>query len=281
MTLTDANDKGLLPDAINDLLWNWFIENLIAPHTGETPQEVRGRLSAQGQSSFQFLIAVITDANDKGVFPDNLSNLLSGWFIDNLIAPHTGETSEQVRERLSGQAAITNPTIATLVYPPYMADPMNVNERGFKIAILDNLNSPEVQYRVTLSRDEGYVISSNWDTSRCRTFDGLQPGGYGFEVVARNLDGIETEPVRWMYAEEPEKPRDWDVQTRTGNDVPYVRARINEVATLYGLTERARLWMLSDIRVEGLRNEPGYGGYIALISSGSAWVHIQARLCMK
>ena len=44
--LADAHDRGLLPDNISDLLAEWFIENLIAPHTGETPQQVRNRLSA-------------------------------------------------------------------------------------------------------------------------------------------------------------------------------------------------------------------------------------------
>ena len=116
--LTDANDKGVLPDSISDLLSGWFIENLIAPHTGETVGEVEGRLSVEGQSPLDFLVAVLRDANDKGVLPDSISDLLSGWFIENLIAPHTGETPEQIRERLSAQptpAMTTTPTIVELV----------------------------------------------------------------------------------------------------------------------------------------------------------------------
>ncbi len=102
-TLNDASDKGLLSDNINDLLSDLFIENLIAPHTNETVEQVRERLSVEGQSAFQFLNAVLTDAYDKGLLSNDINKLLSDLFIENLIAPHTGETSEQVRERLSRQ----------------------------------------------------------------------------------------------------------------------------------------------------------------------------------
>ena len=99
--LADANDKGLLPDSLTGLLSDLFIEDLISPHTGETPEQVRGRLSAEGQSTFQFLIAVLTDADDKDVLADDISASLSDWIIENLIAPKTDETPAQVRERLS------------------------------------------------------------------------------------------------------------------------------------------------------------------------------------
>ena len=99
-TLKDANDKGVLSATFVELLSNTVIENLIAPGTGETSQRIRERLSVEGQSSFQFLIVVITDASDKDVLSDSLSELLSDWLIENLIAPHTGETPEQVRARL-------------------------------------------------------------------------------------------------------------------------------------------------------------------------------------
>ena len=99
--LTDANDKGALPDSTSGLLSDLFIEDLISPQTGETPEQVRERLSAEGQSTFQFLIAALTDANDRRALSDDISDLLSDWFIENLIAPHTGETPEQARQRLS------------------------------------------------------------------------------------------------------------------------------------------------------------------------------------
>ena len=98
--LTDANEKGVLDDDLSALLADLFIEYLIAPHTGETLEQVKERLSVEGQSTFQFLTAVLTDANEKDTLPDSISALLSNLFIENFIAPRTGETPEQIRARL-------------------------------------------------------------------------------------------------------------------------------------------------------------------------------------
>ena len=116
VVLTDASDKGVLSDVINELLADWSIENLIVPETDETIEQVEERLSVEGQSPFQFMIAVLTDAHDHGVFPDLISDLLSGWFIENLIAPHTGETAEQVRERLAIPITPTPTVTATPLF---------------------------------------------------------------------------------------------------------------------------------------------------------------------
>ena len=101
--LTDANDKGILSDYLRDSLSDALIKHYIAPHTDETPEQIWERLSDENQTNFEFLVAVLADANAKGVLPDDISVFLSGYFIDKLIVPHTGETSEQVRSRLSGQ----------------------------------------------------------------------------------------------------------------------------------------------------------------------------------
>ena len=142
---------------------------------------------------------------------------------------------------------------------------MNANEGGFSLAIVDEKNPPETVYQVSVKRRGEPVnrsVRSGWDASRCRTFDGLVAGGrYEFEAVARNLDGVETEPTRWVYSEGQEKPRIWHMQTRTGLDGQWGVDRLNNAADIYGLTERAREWMLSDIKVEFLRSEPGHGGY--------------------
>ena len=44
--LVDAYEEGSLPDAVSELLSGVVIENVIAPATGETPRQVRGRLDA-------------------------------------------------------------------------------------------------------------------------------------------------------------------------------------------------------------------------------------------
>lgn len=103
--LADANDHGILTGAISEALADMLIEYLIAPETGESPEEVRVRLTVQGQSAFQLLMAVLRDANYKGALPDVLSDLVSELVIERLIAPHTGETSEMVADRLRERRA--------------------------------------------------------------------------------------------------------------------------------------------------------------------------------
>ena len=115
-TLADASDKGVLPESIADSLSDWFIENLISSRAGETPQQTRERLLVEGQSSLKFLIAVLKDANDKGVLSDSLSELLSDWFIDSLIAPYTGETPERARARLVSETASDDRAALVAIY---------------------------------------------------------------------------------------------------------------------------------------------------------------------
>ena len=107
--LADADAKGTLSDALNNLLADMFIEYLIAPQTGETVQQARARLSVQGQSTLQLLNAVLADADDKGTLSDALNNLLADMFIEYLISPQTGETVQQARARLSAPADAGSP----------------------------------------------------------------------------------------------------------------------------------------------------------------------------
>lgn len=107
LAIEDANDKGLMSDELNSILYEYVIESLIIPYTFETVDEIEDRLSEQGQTSFDFLVAVLTDANDKGVLSEYLVDTLTDLFVEELIANDTGETPEQVTQRLSAQAAPT------------------------------------------------------------------------------------------------------------------------------------------------------------------------------
>ena len=98
--LIDARDNGTLPDVTSGLLSNMFIEYLLSPVTGETPGQIRERLVSGGQAPFDFLVAVLDDANEKGSLPNSVSDLLSDLFIEYLIVPATGEPHERVRARL-------------------------------------------------------------------------------------------------------------------------------------------------------------------------------------
>ena len=174
-------------------------------------------------------------------------------YVDTGLSSNTRYGYRVAIELEDGSFETAEASIVTLAHPPMMAGPMNVEEDGFTLAIVDDLNPPETTYRVTVLGGTE-VVHSDWDTAKCRAFSGLRyDTWYEFKVVAKNLDGTETEPVRWMYNEGPDKPEDWRTQGRTGNGEPWVIDRINDLAFLFGLTERARLWMLEDIRVETLR----------------------------
>ena len=54
-------------------------------------------------SSLDLLIRVLRETVAVGVLSDTIADLLSDWFIENMIAPVTGETPDEVRKRLSTQ----------------------------------------------------------------------------------------------------------------------------------------------------------------------------------
>ena len=168
-----------------------------------------------------------------------------------------------------GSARTAESSAATLAAPPRMAEFMDVNESGFSLVIVDNSNPPATEYKVTLlgyplfpkGPVEEHEITSDWSASRCVTFNGLTPDAkYTSKAVARNLDGIESDPGSWIY----DNYDNWPVQAQSGNYDLWAIYKINEAASIYGLTEAARQWMLSDIRVRFYRNEPGYAGYRSL-----------------
>ena len=193
------------------------------------------------------------------------------WYAESGLDPNT-RYEYRVEFQLSDGSTVMSEAvnIATLAQAPLIT-PMNVTETAITVAIVDTMNPEETTYRVTLSDGEGSVIS-DWGSSRCRTIENLQTGvGYEFEVVARNLDGFDTVPVNSIYYGGPDKADYWSTQLSTGVEDAWSVARIDHVASLYGLNARARQWMTSDIRFEWKRNEPGYAGYISpdLVGIGS------------
>ena len=103
--VNDSREKEALTDELSELLADLFIEYLIAPDTGETPDEVRTRLSEQ--DSFDLLVAALNDAVEKEMLTDAVSDSLSDILIEYLIAPVTGETSDEVKSRLSDETGMS------------------------------------------------------------------------------------------------------------------------------------------------------------------------------
>ena len=143
--LEDAHAKGALPPAAADTLSDWIIENRISPNSGETPQQARTRLSVQGQTSLQLLKAALRDARGRGSLPDATANLLADWVIENLIAPRSGETPQQIRSRLSAPPTGT---------PVPGATPTRVQ-------LIRNVQGGVVQIITLSGTGSGFVIDSD------------------------------------------------------------------------------------------------------------------------
>ena len=271
-------------------------------------------------------------------------------YTDEELDPNTKYLYQVEFHDADGSVNIAQAVVATLAYPPKTYFPLNITDSGFKLAIVNELNPPETEYRVEISlpppipspeptatpgpppsdtriveRDDdaarrmfvapqwpladthrppsvaigdverldrmagrvfidrqspypdalhpqsrvaiqfGRVydgsksVASDWDTSRCLTLENLQSPLTEVEVISRNVDGVET--TGSSLEDGFPGPRYFFLQELTGNDDPWAIARIKDAAAIYNLTESARHWMVSDIHVEGMRNEPGYAGY--------------------
>lgn len=137
---------------------------------------------------------------------------------------------------------------------------------------------------MALTSSEEAIATSDWDVSRCRTFEELRPTrgrSVVVDVAARNLEGVEAvvEPpdrsnIRELIliaVQRPSRSLPSDVyrtsitpdvvllQGRAGNDDPWTINRIANASDFYNLTERASSWMLEDIPVRVWRNDPGHG----------------------
>ena len=202
-------------------------------------------------------------------------------FIEDGLSPN-GRYEYQLSIWFKDRIETASASTVTLAHRPVVAGPMHVNEQGLTLALVDEANPQETKYRVTLSRGGDTVATTDWDTSRCRTFEGLQSGeAYGFEVVARNLDGVETEPVVWLNSQMPQAPEVVFTQGRTGTDDPWILGRLEALADIYEVTDRARVWMLSDVNIQTHKEgnnlswyHAGYGiKYNHFVSSLASLMH--------
>ena len=192
------------------------------------------------------------------------------WYSEYGLDPNIRYEYKLVLQPVEGLTVSAEADAATMAYPPTVVSPMNINESGFTLAIVDESNPPDTMYRVVLSSNGAIVSSSDWDTSRCRTFDGLDGRNkYQFELTTRNMDGIETYPAvdKAHYEYAGENPF-VHTQSMTGTDDPWARLRINGAVEVFRLTDKAREWMLADIHVKGFRNEPGWAGFPGYVGIG-------------
>ena len=164
---------------------------------------------------------------------------------------------------------------ATFAHPPQGADSRSVDWSGFQFYIVDERNPGHTEYLVRLRRLDGAGTAvSDWNSSRCRGFGDLSSHArYGYSVVARNLDGVETRAVNRRAGEGVQHPESVQTRSHQSNDDPWVAARVNDLAAIYGLTESTVDWLSNGIRIEWNRGLPGSGvyrggGYVGVGHSG-------------
>ncbi len=195
----------------------------------------------------------------------------SGFYTDSGLNPNTVYEYQVKLMSADGTVPAAVSDATTLVYPPASHRLMKVTDKDFEVAIVDSLNPTDTEYQVKIHAfvripiyypnedrivhvmEEIQPIVLDWSASRCITFEypGIIP--HRLEVFAQNSDGIKSKNKSSSYVY---------LQEFTGNDDAWARQRIEEASDIYNLTDQARSWMLSDIRVEGMRNEPGYAGYL-------------------
>ena len=186
-------------------------------------------------------------------------------FRDSERRPNTRYTYRLVARQHDGTQTADERTVATLAYRPKTSDQMATTWTGLQQPIVDLRNPEYTEYRVSLQRSDGHTAVSDWSTSKCRTFDNLKPESlYRITVIARNLDGIETEAASERAGEHGRDFFPEHVYTRMypGTEDPWVVDRIRAAAEIHGLTGAAVDWMTNDIKIDWRRGEPGWAGHI-------------------
>ena len=189
-------------------------------------------------------------------------SLEAGSYRDTNLIPNTLYEYRLVVGLRNGSDISTQSAAATLAHPPEGAGSRSIDWSGFEFYIVDERNPEHTEYRVELSHGGVANVISDWSDSKCRVFDDLSPNArYRYSVVARNLDRIETAPADRRAGEGVEHPETVSGRSYESNDDPWVRDRVNDVVTVYGLTEAAQEWLSNGIRIEWMRGLPGWAGY--------------------
>jgi hypothetical protein len=99
----DATPTVEMVGDVRDLAGNYYGGGGAEPTPTPTPEPTPEPTPTPTPASLDFLILVLTEAKDLGGLSDRLADLISDGFIIDLIAPVTGETADEVRERLSAE----------------------------------------------------------------------------------------------------------------------------------------------------------------------------------
>ena len=165
---------------------------LVAPATHST-----GRMN-----NFQFLIAVLNDASDRGLIEDRTSAVLSTWFVENVISPGTGEAPWQARTRIAGSSGDTptptrtavmtltptTPTVTRTPTPTGTPTPAPPDDRAALVALYNFTNGANWTTRTnwltsaSISRWHGVTTDGSGRVIHLRLFNNGLAGSLPREI---------------------------------------------------------------------------------------------------
>ncbi len=180
-------------------------------------------------------------------------------YTDSDLDPNRRYEYRVVLRRGDEPIATGEAAAATLAHPPRAAGPFDAHVTGFSLVIVDGINPPETTYKVTVWNEEWYRNAkhySEWSTSRCRTFEDLPTGlPFEFELVARNLDGVRTIPVRMtIHGKERLVLPSADAESGSGQDTASEapKCQVLEALEPYDIESTPALLLLSGFSVAAL-----------------------------
>lgn len=107
----DAQPEMEVPGSILDLAGN----HLEAGTPDDDGDEV-DPAPTPSKDGFELLVAVLEESESIGAFSDELGDLLADLFIEYLIVPETGETQDEVKERLlASDSALSDDSLKYLI----------------------------------------------------------------------------------------------------------------------------------------------------------------------
>ena len=197
-------------------------------------------------------------------------------YTDSGLSANTRYTYEAVATQASFAAEMT---AATLAYPLQGGHNRSIHWTGFEFYIIDERNPEGTEYRVILRGPDTDV--SDWTTQECLVYDSLVRARgfqlYSYTITARNLDGVETQTANRLPGVAWPDPHRVSTRRHSSNPDPWIAARIDDLQTIYGLTDAAVDWLANGIRIERrfeMRGgqtylAPGYatffgGGYVGI-----------------
>ena len=241
------------------------------PETLRAKATIAGPFSITAESTTSVSVAW-TDpgryASGASIYRDGtlVARLLPGRnsFTDPDLTPNTRYAYRIEGQLSNGDTETTEFSIVTLASVPEVAIPMARAPGQFSLAITNAADPSYTEYRVAVldpSRGFNPVTVTDWSNERCVRIDGLAPGRtYQLAAQARNLDGIQTASPTHVAGEPAWTDlRVWTPPALPVNDA-WAEREINAAADIYGLTDDARDWLLTQVQVSRMVGEPGWAG---------------------